>query len=337
MIYLFIILIVINLLILKFNNNVSKLINIYDKPDKKIKLHFIKTPLLGGPIIYLNIMILFLFLFFSINANKNANISLSEVNIYGFNLILFFLISSCFFFIGIYDDKFKINPSKKIIYFIIFLFLLVFLDNGLLLQKINIFQTILNIDTEIISICFTIFCFLAFINAFNFFDGINLQVGLYSIFIILIFISKNIFLIFWISLLLSIFFYLILNFKNKIFLGDSGSLFLSFIFSYFFIFYHNKFNIFSADEIFLIMIVPGLDMVRLFIQRLISKKNPLYGDRQHIHHLISKKFKNTIVPFITVTLCSFPYLMYLIFESSLIIIIISIIVYTLIFLKLKNI
>ena len=48
------------------------------------------------------------------------------------------------------------------------------------------------------------------------------------------------------------------------------------------------------------MIVPGLDMVRLFIQRLISK-NPLYGDRQHIHHLISKRFKNTIVPFITVT------------------------------------
>ena len=181
------------------------------------------------------------------------------------------------------------------------------------------------------------FCFLALINAFNFFDGINLQVGLYSIFIILIFISKNIFLIFWISLLLSIFFYLILNFKNKIFLGDSGSLFLSFIFSYFFTVYHNKFNAFYDDDIFLIMILPGLDMVRLFIQRLISKKNPLYGDRQHIHHLISKKFNNTIVPFITVTLCSFPYLMYLIFESSLIIIIISIIVYTLIFLKLKNI
>tara|TARA_Y100000389_G_scaffold8072_1_gene7685 strand:+ start:410 stop:1411 length:1002 start_codon:yes stop_codon:yes gene_type:complete len=333
MIYLFLILIVTNLLILKFYNNVSKLINIYDKPDKKIKLHFYKTPLLGGPIIYLNITILFLFLFLNIK----ANIFLTEIYIYDFNLILLFLISSCFFFIGVYDDKFKINPSKKMILFILFIILLVFFDNGLVLKKINIFEKNLNIDTEIISICFTIFCFLAFINAFNFFDGINLQVGLYSIFIILIFLSKNILLIFWISLLLSIFFYLILNFKNKIFLGDSGSLLLSFIFSYFFIVYHNKFNIFSADEIFLIMIVPGLDMVRLFIQRLISKKNPLYGDRQHIHHLISKKFKNSYVPFLTVFLCCIPYLIYLIFKSSLIIIIISIIIYTLIFLKLKNI
>ena len=96
MIYLFVILIVINLFILKFNKNLSKLINIYDEPDKKIKLHFSKTPLLGGPIIYLNIIILFLFS--SINVNKNANIFLNEVNIYGFDLILFFLISSCFFY-----------------------------------------------------------------------------------------------------------------------------------------------------------------------------------------------------------------------------------------------
>ena len=35
-------------------------------------------------------------------------------------------------------------------------------------------------------------------------------------------------------------------------------------------------------------------MVRLFIQRLISKKNPLFGDREHIHHLILKKFKISI-------------------------------------------
>ena len=40
------------------------------------------------------------------------------------------------------------------------------------------------------------------------------------------------------------------------------------------------------EEIFIIMMVPGLDMFRLFIQRLLNK-NP-FGDRNHIHHLLLK-------------------------------------------------
>ena len=335
MIYFILILFIINTLFLKFYKNISKIINIYDVPDKKIKLHLNKTPLLGGPIIYTNIVILFLALFFILDTNKNINTL--EFNIYNLNLFLLFFISSCFFFIGIYDDKFKVNPKKRIFLFILLIFLLIFFDHDLLLVKIKIFEKILVIDNIFLSIFFTIFCFLAFINAFNFFDGINLQVGLYSIFIILVFLSKNIFLIFWLTLLISIFFYLILNFKNKIFLGDSGSLLISFIFSYFFIFYHNKYKIFTADEIFLIMLIPGLDMVRLFFQRLVSKKNPLYGDRQHIHHLISNKIRNSFVPFVTVFLCCFPYLLNIFFNSFFIITIISMFIYILIYLKFKNI
>ena len=36
--------------------------------------------------------------------------------------------------------------------------------------------------------------------------------------------------------------------------------------------------------------VPGIDMLRLFIQRLLNKQNPFYGDRNHIHHLLLKKY-----------------------------------------------
>lgn len=38
------------------------------------------------------------------------------------------------------------------------------------------------------------------------------------------------------------------------------------------------------------MIVPGFDMFRLFVQRLIKKRNPFKGDLNHLHHIIKKKF-----------------------------------------------
>ena len=288
--------------------------------------------MLGGSIVFLNLVIFYLFLII----DNNQKLDIFDENFYELNFNSLLVISSCFFLIGLYDDKFKIKPTKKIFIFVFLIILSIFFDKNLILEKINLFDKIIVFESFILSIFFTIFCFLAFINAFNFFDGINLQVGLYSIFIVLIFLSKSLFLSYWITFLIAIFTYIILNFKNKIFLGDSGTLLISFIFSYFFIFYHNKFNLFSADEIFLIMFLPGIDMIRLFIQRLKSKKNPLLGDREHIHHLISKKFKTSFVPIISIMLCSLPYLFNLIFNSSLIIILISIFLYTLIFLRLKN-
>ena len=53
------------------------------------------------------------------------------------------------------------------------------------------------------------------------------------------------------------------------FLGDSGTILLGFVISYFFIKSYNLgFKIYS-DEIFLIMMIPGFELVRLAIQEII--------------------------------------------------------------------
>ena len=39
------------------------------------------------------------------------------------------------------------------------------------------------------------------------------------------------------------------------------------------------------------MLIPGLDMFRLFAERLILK-NPFKGDNSHIHHLFQKNIVN---------------------------------------------
>ena len=36
--------------------------------------------------------------------------------------------------------------------------------------------------------------------------------------------------------------------------------------------------------------LPGIDLIRLFFKRIANKKNPLHPDRNHLHHLLIKKF-----------------------------------------------
>ena len=60
----FITLIIINFLFIKNYKYLGKKINIYDLPDEKRKIHKKPVPLLGGLIIYFNILLLIIYIFF---------------------------------------------------------------------------------------------------------------------------------------------------------------------------------------------------------------------------------------------------------------------------------
>ena len=92
----------------------------------------------------------------------------------------------------------------------------------------------------------------------------------------------------------------VMNFriKNKVFLGDSGSLLLGTVVSIYVL------KILSQDYsikpeydlnkvIFVISILsyPIFDIIRIFFLRLYKKKSPFLPDKQHIHHLILDKTK----------------------------------------------
>lgn len=143
-------------------------------------------------------------------------------------------------------------------------------------------------------------------NAFNMFDGINLQSSSYALFIFfnfLIFFSDSLIIK---ILIITLIFFIYLNLKNRSFLGDSGSLLLAFIISYFFVKFYNISYIKYADNVALYMIVPGLDLIRLFILRILKKRNPLSSDRMHIHHLLNKKYTQTKTLIIIFLLVCFP-------------------------------
>ena len=99
------------------------------------------------------------------------------------------------------------------------------------------------------------------------------------------------------TLLLFIYF----NLKSRIFLGDSGNYFLSTLLGSLIIFNNNTYKNFLAEEIFILLMLPGIDMLRLFLTRIKNKQNPLIGDRRHLHHFLFNRLnkeKTTLVYFL---------------------------------------
>ncbi len=210
------------------------------------------------------------------------------------------------FILGIIDDKINLNPTLKFLILLLIIFFLLKYDESLILKNIEIsfFSNQINIGKY--GFFFSLFCFLVFLNAFNMFDGINLQSSLYSIiiFVNILYYSETSILI--CLFLISIISFSFLNFKNLTFLGDNGTLIIGFSISYFFIKLYNLKNITFADEIVLYMLIPGLDLIRLFIIRIINKKNPLKPDRLHLHHLLLEKYSYKKTLIILLALLSAP-------------------------------
>ena len=259
----------------------SKLFSIYDHPDKIRKFHKRKTPLLGGFFLYLNILTIIIYLFIY---NYELNIFTNHKN-----LITFFFTLTAIFLLGIYDDKFFISANKKLVILTFLVFVFLKLDNSLVLQNIHFSFFKKDIHLENFGFYFTLLCFLLFINAFNMFDGINMQSTLYALFIFLILLINNLHIYITLPLMLAILFFLYHNSKSRIFLGDSGTYLLGFVISYLMIKSYNNHSIFTSDFIFLVMAVPGYELIRLSLVRLLKNKHPFQADRSHIHHLIIKR------------------------------------------------
>jgi UDP-GlcNAc:undecaprenyl-phosphate/decaprenyl-phosphate GlcNAc-1-phosphate transferase len=278
------ILFILNILLIIFFNKFSKLINLFDNPDNARKLHKRPIASIGGFLIFINLFIYFIFMQY-----KYFYVNISYDNFNNSDFLIFFIFLTIFFFIGYLDDKFNLNANFKLFLYSFVVLILLFLSDNLVFSDLKFSFLANSINIHFIALPFIILCILLYLNAFNMFDGINLQSSLYSINIFLIFILKNTFIDISLVMILSLLFFSYLNFKNKCFLGNNGSLLIAFVISYLFIKSQTTGNSIFADEIFLAMQLPGLDLLRLAIQRIYNKKHPFHPDRNHIHHLLLKK------------------------------------------------
>ena len=261
---------------------------------------------------------------------------MDQENIYKDKIFLNLLVLSVFFLIGYFDDKKPINSNLKLILMFFLIYLTIFLDKQLLLNYLSLSFLDYKFNITFLQYFLTILCFLLFINAFNMLDGINGQAGSYVIFILIIFIVNKVFLMLSIILLIATIFILILNFKNKLYLGSTGTLVLGFLISDLFIKSHNTYEVFYADEIFLIMIIPGFDLVRLAFARLLNRKHPFKPDRNHIHHLAIKNFSFIYSFFLIQIILIIPYLLFLVSKNFIFTLIVVVFTYILLIYFLKK-
>ena len=310
---LILVLLFINLVIFLNFKKFAEVINVYDAPDKKLKLHKKNTPILGGLILIINYSIYLLFqLIFSDNF---LSIPQKIFNIEGYLSILILIFG--FFILGFYDDKNKLAPKNKLFFSILLILVSILLNQNLILNSFSSTIFTNKVFLNSFSITFTIFCIILLINALNFFDGINGQSCIFFIIVFSFLFFKSEMNYFYLLSILLILFILFLNLMNKLFLGDGGIFLMGIIASISLILEHNvQKNIVYVDEIFFLLLLPGIDLIRLTIIRVFKGRNAFFGDRNHVHHLLVNKFSIFYTNLILIFVSLIPIIMFLFLELN---------------------
>ena len=308
-----------NTIILKYRYKIAKYFNIIDIPNER-KIHETPTPLIGGIIYFFSLLIILFYILFNDEIDIGKFISL--ISIY-----------SIFFFVGFFDDIKTLSAKLRSILIISSLFFLIFFDRDFLINNLNFksFNSVYNLNN--FSFLFTLFCIFALYNALNFIDGYNGSATSIILFWTIYLFIKNPNLIYLIIFLISLVVF-IYNLSGKIFLGNSGTSIISIFFALSVINEHNN-GVIYADEILLILIFPGLDMIRVTAQRLINKNKIYNPDKTHFHHyLISSKSK--YIWQIILILSMSPIIFFSFIENVIIILSLSIASYIWIFTYIKQ-
>jgi len=268
---------------------------------ERVKLHKKGVPRLGGIAIYL-----------SLYASISILVLLRGEHLSGKELKLFgiFLSSTMLVGIGIYDDLIK-RLSYKIKFIVQLISALVLVFVG---YNVNVVSSPLggSIHIGILGALFVVLWVLALVNAINLIDGLDgLACGISLMVAIGFFIisvnQNNIF----IAGILAIFIGASLGFLRynfypaKLFLGDSGSLFLGFILAL--VAMESSLKRTTAISLIvplLTLIIPIASITFTFSRRLASAKNPFKADRMHLHYRLIRagiSHRDTVLIFYNIT------------------------------------
>lgn len=268
--------------------NVSSLLSLTEKPGFRSS-HDTDTPTFGGIAIFAATLIAF---FLWPHSEEIIDSNLTNLSMVGL-IILFFL--------GLKDDILALDSAKKLIVQIIATLTLVVMGSFKVDYLYGIFG--LYFIDDIWSIPLTIFIFISLINAINLIDGIDGLAGGISLIAGLWFgvwfllNGHYTFACLAFSLSGALLGFLRFNFSktSKIFMGDTGSLVVGFLLSFFTIeflrlnvSYRNDPNAFfnAPIVVMVVLIVPIYDTLRVFLVRILNGNSPFKADRNHMHHIL---------------------------------------------------
>ncbi|MCX6306293.1 MAG: MraY family glycosyltransferase [Bacteroidetes bacterium] len=256
-----------------------------DAPNNRTS-HLNTTPTLGGIAIFIGSVVAFL-MFVSVGAIPSFQYIIASI------LIIFF--------IGFKDDIIGISPYKKLLGQVISA-LIVIEFGGIILTNLHGLFYIYPV-TYNFGLVLSIITIIGVTNCFNLMDGID---GLSASLAILAcaafgtwfylagqfdwaILSAGI-----IGATLGFLYFNLFSRRNKIFMGDTGSLFLGFIISIIAIKFNEStvnvtgmFSVEAAPAVSVgFLMVPIFDTLRVFVTRMVQNKPPFSPDKTHIHHYL---------------------------------------------------
>jgi len=257
--------------------------HLFDDPSDDRKIHTRKVPLMGGMMIFAGTLFSFL-LWLPIN----------EMGVIKY-LVPSLLIM---FFVGMKDDIIGTAPVKKLAAHLVVAFIMVLMADVKLTSLHGLFG--IREIPEWAGIMLSVFTYIVVINAFNLIDGVDglaAGVGLIAATVFgfwFYFAGDWIYAVLSFSLAGSLLGFLRFNFNPaKIFMGDSGSLTIGFLFAVLAI----EMVEYDAQDLPLtitniskpilamcILVYPLIDTIRVFTLRAIKGVSPFTADRNHIHH-----------------------------------------------------
>ena len=206
--------------------------------------------------------------------------------------ILNFIFVILIFFLGFLADIKKFNSPKLRFIFQILIVLIVVYFSSITVPETKIIFLDQLLEHNIFRIIFSIFCILIVINGYNFIDGVNTSLIGYCLIVSLslnylnknnVDISQIIYFYNFIPILIALF---ILNFFNKLYLGDGGAYFLGLLLALCLIDTYQINNVISPYFIVCLVWYPAFENLFSVLRKKNFTQSPLKPDTNHLHQII---------------------------------------------------
>jgi len=270
---------IIELLILYRASDIGDALRVVDHPDFGRKRHQHATPLVGGLATLTPVL---LWTAVSLLSGQSFEVTLKlAILLCGFGAAL----------VGYADDQSSTSPSSSIL--ILFLLSIIALDISprLLLTSIHWSHFEPWPLAPWMSYVLIAISMAGLVNAVNMADGQNgIVTGMFVVWSICLVattsgLPQNLALVLLVSCPIT----LVFNMLGRVFLGDTGTYGVTFIFGILAIHAHNAGAV-SAENLAVWFFIPVVDCLRLMVSRVRRGKAPSDGDRNHFHHRLQEIF-----------------------------------------------
>jgi UDP-GlcNAc:undecaprenyl-phosphate GlcNAc-1-phosphate transferase len=277
-----------------FADRLGQVLGVIDHPDGVRKHHARPTPLVGGIALMVPLLWVAVSEAFRMPGRDDLFLALGAGSL-GFMIL------------GLYDDRRHVQPAARLLVSTVLCASLLMIEPNLRLETINLGFGAWPLG--MLAVPFTVLCLVGLQNAINMADGMNgLVIGM-SIFwtlCLLLYAPSHLF-PYLSFLLFGLFILLPYNLMGYLFLGDSGSYALGVGTGLLMIYVHNDASAgLPTLTVVLWLLIPVLDCLRVMLARVSAASSPLNGDRNHLHHRLSRHWPWPVSVMIYLALATLP-------------------------------